>query len=466
MKNHHLAGALILPVALAAATSCNQCSTSSRFTGAEGEVKLVVLDPGHFHAALVQKVSYPQVNPGVYVYAPQGEDVTQYLNKIASYNNRPEDPTRWNEIIYTGDDYLARMLAEHKGNVVILAGRNGIKTDYIFKSVSAGLNVLSDKPMAIDAKGFRLLLKAFDAAKKSGALLYDIMTERYEATNALQRELARMPELIGPIERGTPNDPAIIKESVHHFAKVVSGASLIRPEWYFDTGQQGEGIVDVTTHLVDLVQWTVAGEEPIDYTKEVNINSSRRWTTPISRAQYAFVTGKNDFSPALAPYIKNDTLNVSANGEINYSLRGVNVRVVVRWNYMAPAGTGDTHYALVRGSKGSVIVRQGAEQNYKPALYVEMAAGQDSVAFKQTLDRCVAQLASDRWPGLGSERIGPGKWHVTIPASYDVGHEAHFGQVAQKYLHFLVEGKVPDWEIANMKAKYFTTTTALERSEK
>ena len=33
------------------------------FTGAPGEVQLMTLDPGHFHAALVQKSSYPQVDP-------------------------------------------------------------------------------------------------------------------------------------------------------------------------------------------------------------------------------------------------------------------------------------------------------------------------------------------------------------------------------------------------------------------
>ena len=47
----------------------------------------------------------------------------------------------------------------------------------------------------------------------------------------------------------------MVKESVHHFYKIVSGSPVIRPAWFFDTSQQGEGIVDVTTHLVDLIQW-------------------------------------------------------------------------------------------------------------------------------------------------------------------------------------------------------------------
>lgn len=40
------------------------------FTGAKNEVRIMTLDPGHFHAALVQKKMYEQVDPTVYVYAP------------------------------------------------------------------------------------------------------------------------------------------------------------------------------------------------------------------------------------------------------------------------------------------------------------------------------------------------------------------------------------------------------------
>jgi len=31
---------------------------------------LIVADPGHFHAALVQKEMYPSLSPEVHVYAP------------------------------------------------------------------------------------------------------------------------------------------------------------------------------------------------------------------------------------------------------------------------------------------------------------------------------------------------------------------------------------------------------------
>jgi hypothetical protein len=36
------------------------------------EISLVVVDPGHFHATLVQQQMYPELSPVVRVYAPLG----------------------------------------------------------------------------------------------------------------------------------------------------------------------------------------------------------------------------------------------------------------------------------------------------------------------------------------------------------------------------------------------------------
>ena len=57
--------------------------------------------------------------------------------------------------------------------------------------------------------------------------------------------------------KGTEADPGVYMESVHHLMKVVAGAPNIRPPWFFDTAEQGEGLNDIGTHLVDLVQWTL-----------------------------------------------------------------------------------------------------------------------------------------------------------------------------------------------------------------
>src|SRR3954463_7246970 len=151
-------------------------------------VHLITLAPGHFHAALLQKSMYNEVDSTVYVFAPEGEEVKAHLALIDGYNNRKENPTAWKEKVYTGKDYLEQMVKTKPGNVVVIADNNQMKTEYIKLSIDAGLNVLADKPMVISKAGFDQLKDAFAEADKKKVLLYDIMTERYEITNILQKE--------------------------------------------------------------------------------------------------------------------------------------------------------------------------------------------------------------------------------------------------------------------------------------
>ena len=83
---------------------------TTMFTPIEGDVNLMNLAPGHFHASLVQKTMYKSVSPVVHVYAPKGPEVNNYLNRIGDYNARPENPTSWLEEVYTGTDFLEKML--------------------------------------------------------------------------------------------------------------------------------------------------------------------------------------------------------------------------------------------------------------------------------------------------------------------------------------------------------------------
>lgn len=133
-------------------------------------VKIITLAPGHFHAALLQKSMYDNVDSTVYVFAPEGQEVKSYLALVEGYNNREENPTFWKEKIYTGPDYLEKMLQAKPGNVVVIARNNKMKTKNIKKCVDAGLNVLSDKPMAITKEGFDELKEAFaDTKNKKGS---------------------------------------------------------------------------------------------------------------------------------------------------------------------------------------------------------------------------------------------------------------------------------------------------------
>ena len=77
--------------------------------------KLIIVDPGHFHATLLQKDMYPWVDPRVTVYAPLGPDLLDYLNRISLFNARPDNPTRWALDIHTSNHPMEEMLREHAG---------------------------------------------------------------------------------------------------------------------------------------------------------------------------------------------------------------------------------------------------------------------------------------------------------------------------------------------------------------
>src|SRR5213593_38802 len=69
------------------------------------EVRFMTLDPGHFHAGLVQKEMYRGASRTVHVYAPIGADLTEHLNRIAAFNTRKENPTSWELEIHACPDF-------------------------------------------------------------------------------------------------------------------------------------------------------------------------------------------------------------------------------------------------------------------------------------------------------------------------------------------------------------------------
>ena len=449
--------ALLLPMACSSPdtsqTSTEPMSTTT-FTGADGEVKLITLDPGHFHAALVQKNMYPQIDSAVHVYAPAGDDLQQHLQRIEQYNTRADNPTHWTEEVHTSADFFDQMIAERPGNVVVLSGNNAEKTEYIHASLEAGLNVLADKPMVIEPSEYPLLEDAFRVAQEKDVLLYDIMTERYEITTVLQRALSQQPAVFGELVPGTVDEPAISKESVHHFFKYVSGNPLVRPAWFFDVAQQGEGIVDVSTHLVDLILWETFPNQAID-TTEVEVVAARRWATELNPEQFKQVTGLDEFPDYLQSDVQDDQLNVFSNGEINFTVRGVHGKASVIWNFQAPEGAADTHYSIMRGSKANLVIRQDAEQNYQPTLYVEPAGSTAREELEIALEAALKQL-NQQYPGIASRPATNG-WEIVIPDKFKLGHEAHFAQVMERYLQYLVDGELPEWELRNMLTKYYVT---------
>jgi hypothetical protein len=177
------------------------------------------------------------------------------------------------------------------------------------------------------------------------------------------------------------------------------------------------------------------------------------------------VTGLSSYPDYLSKDVEGELLKVYANGEINYKLKGVHAKVSVIWNYEAPAGTGDTHYSIMRGTKCDLVIRQGEAEGYKPTLYLEFHEDLDNIEY-QNLTKLFYRDLSAIFPGISfaADEAQKKVWTVNIPDRFKVGHEAHFGQVTEKYLGYLKSGKLPEWEVPNMIVKYFTTTEGMKKA--
>ncbi len=427
------------------------------------EVKLVIVDPGHFHAALVQKDMYPQVSARVAVYAPLGPELLDYLNRVSTFNLRSDRPTRWELDVHTGADFFRRMLGDQAGNVAVFAGRNRAKIGRILESLNAGYNILADKPWIIASADLPKLASALDLAERKGLVGYDIMTERYEITSILQKELVNTPQVFGQLAPGSEAEPAVTARSIHHLMKVVAGVPLQRPAWYFNIEESGEGMADVGTHVVDLVQWTAFPGQQLDYRTDVLVLRARRWPTLISRTQFSRVTGETDFPAHLTKWVRGGNLEYFCNNSAHYSLRGMHVRLEILWNWEAPEGSGDVYEAAFRGTLASAEIRQGKAEKFRPELYVRprTAALQDQVF--AALRTKIGALQKE-WPGVDMTVEGR-EAHIVIPEKYRVGHEAHFAQVTRAFLGYLNNPKsLPSWEKSNMLLKYYICTRAVELS--
>lgn len=421
------------------------------------EIKLITLDPGHFHAALFQREMLPGVAETVFVYAPAGPDLAAHLNRIAQFNLRRDNPTHWKLKVRTGPGFFERMLAARLGNVVVLSGNNQKKMDRIGAIVHARLNVLADKPWIIEPEAFPQLQSILDTADKRHVIAYDAMTERFEISCLLQRELVNDPEIFGERLSGTLEEPAVFMRSLHPLYRTSVGAPNFRPVWFFDIRQQGEGLTDVGTHLVDRVQWTLFPEQAVNFKTDIVVLRGSRWALRLTRAQFQSVTGAREFPEFLRDAVKNDELEYFCNNSVSYTLRGIHVKLDVKWNFEAQPDDQEQQIATFRGGRSRVEVRV----EKIPEVYVVPAMPEDVPILREALHRRMEALGK-LYPGIALEERD-GCFHVMIPDALRVPHEAHFSRVCRRFLDYVRNPKsLPRWEKANMLAKYYVTTKGVE----
>jgi predicted dehydrogenase len=407
---------------------------------------LLILNPGHFHAALVLRERHPSLSDEIFVYAEPGPDLDRFLEIAESFNQRAENPTRWQITVYRGSDYLEQLIAAGKGDIVILAGRNSTKMKHIETLNRAGFAVLADKPWVTDEAALPYLRSAMAGDRP---LTMDIMTERYEIATRLQKKFLAEPEVFGQV-RMDREGPAVFKECVHHLYKIVNQKPLVRPTWYFDIHVQGEGIVDTTIHLVDMTHWMLFTGQPIEYDSDIELLEARRWPTAVPLDRFAKITGLPRFPDDLQPYVQDDHLNYFCNGELIYRIKGIPVHLREIWYLEEPPGGRDTHRSLIKGTRSDLMVRQLPEKDFKTELLV--VPRNDRQGIEKAVQRCL-QKWSPAYPGLSisSDRNA---LRIDIPDHLRTTHEQHFYKVRDAFLGFLDSGTEPPEHRVCTIAKY------------
>jgi len=423
------------------------------------ETSLVVVDPGHFHATLVQQQMYPELSPVVRVYAPLGPDLIDYLSRIARYNRRPQAATDWRLDVHAGPDFLDRIRDEPPGGVAIFSGRNRGKIDRIIAALEAGLHVLADKPAIIEPADLPRLEAALTMANEQQLVLADMMTGRHNTLVRLLQALRRDPEVFGVPVPGTGDEPGVLLSGEHYLHKVVAGLPNARPAWYFDVTEQGEGLADTGVHLVDRGHEMLLPEQPLDWQRDIEILAASRWPTPVSLSQFRELTGEGQWPDDLAPWIRGDVLEYLCNGRVDYRVRGIHVRLEVRWNWQTEQGD-DTHHALYRGTRCRLAVRQGPAERFRPELYV---LPDENIS--AALRRRITELQSSHL-GIAVETLGS-EWRIAIPAAIRIGHDAAFGAFTRRFLARVADpASLPARERPNLLAKYRVTTGAVAISRR
>ena len=406
---------------------------------------LLFLEPGHFHAALTLRVRNPRVDPAIHLYATPGPERDAFVALVRSFNSRAEDPTEWDLVVHESDDPERALVEERRGAAVVLAGRNQPKLGAIARLHAAGFHVLADKPWLTD----RAALPDLERATAAWPIAMDVMTFRHDAVARLTRRMAASEELFGGFAESS-EEPAIDLQSTHHLLKMVNGAPLTRPAWYYDTRIQGNGLVDIQSHMTDQAQWLVGEGPGFDPGRDFELDGAQLWGTAVPLDLFRASTGLDDFPDTLADRVTDDVLDLACNGEIRYRLGGVSVRQRAEWGQREPEGGGDAHGATVRGTRATIVTRRGSETGFRPELHV--APRDTGRRFDARLDEAISKWKREL-PGLSHRPSSLGR-EIVVADMLHTPHEAHFAMVLDDFLDLLDANEWPALLAARIRRRY------------
>jgi len=305
--------------------------------------------------------------------------------------------------------------------------------------------VLADKPWLVEPDD----LADIRASLAGWPLVMEITTGRHDVAARLFKRLVDARDVFGDFRKDGPG-PSIELTSVHHLEKLVDGAALRRPWWFFDVRVQGGGAVDIPTHVVDQTQWLLEGtgvapgEIPI-------LASARAWPTPVPLDAFRRITGEAGFPRALQPLVDGDALTYRCNAELEYRIGPVTARATSSWRLSSPPGGGDIHSTLALGTRADILMERAAHTGNRRRLLVRPHGNAERV--QQAMADMVGAVQREL-PGVAVAPTDDGRAEVTIPPALDAGHESHFALVLDEFLKTVDDRHWPVARAERTLAKY------------
>jgi predicted dehydrogenase len=195
------------------------------------------------HRAAGDLVAICDVNPGRMAYVDR-----------RAAEARATAPRHW---LATDFD---RMLAEHRPDALIVTPPDAYHDDYIVRALDAGVDVITEKPMTMQAPRAQRIL---DAVRRSGRHLRVTFNYRYSPFRTQVKELLMAGE-IGDI----------LSVDFHWLLNTVHGADYFR-RWHANKAISGGLMVHKATHHFDLVNWWLS-----DMPVTVTATGKREFYTP------------------------------------------------------------------------------------------------------------------------------------------------------------------------------------------
>ena len=140
---------------------------------------------------------------------------------------------------YPADRFDA-MLRETKPDIVFVCTKDSVHHDYIVRALQAGCDVITEKPLTIDAEKCRAVL---DAVNATGRRLQVAFNYRWAPFRTKVKELLAA----GTIGR-------VLSVNLEYLLDTNHGADYFR-RWHAHADESGTLLVHKSTHHFDLVNW-------------------------------------------------------------------------------------------------------------------------------------------------------------------------------------------------------------------